>query len=339
MILLQSTGSALNQAVQLTLPNTEGLKPGSVLNLYLMNMATGGHDLVGQLTVSADGQTMTSTGTVTLGGSQGKGASVGSGHGITADSDPPTQYCLISGPAGAAGNPDTFCAGCQLLAKALASAPNDDDDTSGGATTGFSSGGTSGPSSGGSPGGGFGMLAGSGGSGGIFLSTGVMDSDAGLVTGEYFLNNQLVSYQSQGQDIGINLQYSSAQADPNPVVQYQFTTPLAGDSSSITSINAQVSIAGVVQGDATTYNTPDGLTDGETYYIPLQVNATELATGVYTYTMTVTENFGSGEDETSITSRMSGSVNVVNESSDPLGAAGAWAACNSSHSSPPTDQF
>ena len=164
------------------------------------------------------------------------------------------------------------------------------------------------------------MQAGSGGSGGIFLSTGVMDSDAGLVTGEYFLNNQLVSYQSQGQDIGINLQYSSAQADPNPVVQYQFTTPLAGDSSSITSINAQVSIAGVVQGDATTYNTPDGLTDGETYYIPLQVNATELPTGVYTYTMTVTENFGSGEDETSITSTDVGSVNVVNESSDPLGA-------------------
>ena len=132
----------------------------------------------------------------------------------------------------------------------------------------------------------------------------------------------LTHYTNRGfiQDIGINLQYSSAQADPNPVVQYQFTTPLAGDSSSITSINAQVSIAGVVQGDATTYNTPDGLTDGETYYIPLQVNATELPTGVYTYTMTVTENFGSGEDETSITSTDVGSVNVVNESSDPLGA-------------------
>ena len=147
-----------------------------------------------------------------------------------------------------------------------------------------------------------------------------MNSDAGLVTGEYFLDHQLVSYQSQGHDVGIDLQYSSAQADPNPVVQYQFTTPLAGNSSSITSINAQVSLAGVVQGDATTYNTPDGLTDGETYDIPLQVDATSLPTGVYSYTMTVTENFGSGEDEVSLTSTDVGSVNVVNESSDPLGA-------------------
>ena len=40
----------------------------------MMNMATGGHDVVGQIVVSADGQTMTSTGTVTLGGSQGNGA-------------------------------------------------------------------------------------------------------------------------------------------------------------------------------------------------------------------------------------------------------------------------
>ena len=55
-----------------------------------------------------------------------------------------------------------------------------------------------------------------------------MDSDAGLVTGEYFLDHQLVTYQSQGQNIGIDLQYSSAQADPTPVVQYQFTTPLGG---------------------------------------------------------------------------------------------------------------
>ena len=31
----------------------------------------------------------------------------------------------------------------------------------------------------------------------------------------------------------------------------------------------------MVQGDPTTYNTPDGLTDGETYNIPLQVDATE----------------------------------------------------------------
>jgi hypothetical protein len=74
-------------------------------------------------------------------------------------------------------------------------------------------------------------------------------SDAGLVTGEYFLDDQTVTYQSQGQAQGIDLQYSSGQAYPHPVVQTQFTTP-GGDSSSISSITAQVSLAGVVQGSA-----------------------------------------------------------------------------------------
>jgi hypothetical protein len=62
------------------------------------------------------------------------------------------------------------------------------------------------------------------------------------------------------------------------------------------------------------------LTDGETYDLPLQVNASALATGVYTYTMTVTENFGSGSNEVSMVTTAQGSVNVVNAASDPLGA-------------------
>ena len=125
-----------------------------------------------------------------------------------------------------------------------------------------------------------------------------MDSDAGLVTGEYFLNNQLVTYQSQGQSIGINLQYSSAQAEPTPVVQYQFTTPDRGRFvvDHLDQRPGQHRPAWC-RAIATTYNTPDGLADGETYDIPLQVDASELPTGVYTYTMTVTENFGTEDDE------------------------------------------
>jgi hypothetical protein len=108
--------------------------------------------------------------------------------------------------------------------------------------------------------------------------------------------------------------------DPTPVVRYQFTTPLGGDSSAITSINAQVSLAGVSQGSVTTFNTPSGLTDGETYDISLQVNASSLPTGVYLYTMTVTKNWGTGLSEISLTGTYQGSVNVVNTASDPLGA-------------------
>ena len=150
---------------------------------------------------------------------------------------------------------------------------------------------------------------------------GSMNSDANLVTGEYLQDHQLVTYQSQGQDRGIDLQYSSGQADPGPVVQYQFTTPVAGDSSSISTITAQLTVAGVVQGDPTGYLLPsEGLSDGDTYDIPLQVDASALATGVYPYTMSVTEDFGSGSDMTQITTSNEGYVNVVNSASDPMGA-------------------
>ncbi len=76
---------------------------------------------------------------------------------------------------------------------------------------------------------------------------------------------------------------------------------------------------GGVESEPVTYNTVGGLADGETYNIPLQVDASELPTGVYTYTMTVTENFGT-EVITAVTFVAQGSVNVVDESSDPLGA-------------------
>jgi hypothetical protein len=150
--------------------------------------------------------------------------------------------------------------------------------------------------------------AATGGGGEIF-----MNSNAGLVTGEYFQDHQTAVYQSQGRGRGIDLQYSSAQADSKPVVQYQFTTPVAGDSSAITWIKAQVTLAGVVQGAQTYYSIPSGgLADGTTYNIPLQVDASSLATGVYPYTMTVTENFGGAEPAVVVTTGGSGYVNVVN---------------------------
>ena len=64
MLLFKVAGSALSQPVQLTLPNTDGYKPGAVLTIYLVNMITGGHDAVGEMVVSADGTTMTSTGSI-----------------------------------------------------------------------------------------------------------------------------------------------------------------------------------------------------------------------------------------------------------------------------------
>ena len=145
-------------------------------------------------------------------------------------------------------------------------------------------------------------------------------SDAGLVTGEYYLDHQLVTYQSQGQENGIDLQYSSAQADPTPVVQYQFTTPPAGDSAAITSITAQVSLAGVIQGPATTYNTPGGLQDGDNLQHPPP--GERLVAGHrrlplhHDHHRELRQRGRRGD----LTSTDQGYVNIVNETSDPLGA-------------------
>jgi hypothetical protein len=226
MLLYNIVGSGLSGPVQLTLPNTSGYKPGSVLYLMTVNPVTGGHDVAGQMIVSADGKTMTSTGLIKLFGT-------GATSSASLPSAPLTGVPVGSGGSGGSGNnfvgclyeedqdpnptPTSFCNGCQVTAGSSGSS---------GSSSSSGSSGSSGSSSGAGGGGGGGL-----GGGGIMLSAGVMDSNAGLVTGEYFLNHQVASYQSQGQSIGINLQYSSVQADPTPVVQYQFTTPLAGNSS------------------------------------------------------------------------------------------------------------
>jgi hypothetical protein len=304
MLLVKITGANLPGAAQVTLPNTDGYAPGSMLSLAALNPRTGGHDILGKLVVSADGKTMTSLGPISLGSATPAGTSgpivppgtpiVGSGgNGYV------FQFCWIVIPIVWTSQPVTTCDGCQST---ILSATNS------GNTSAANNGSTPAP------------------------KVKEVNSDAGLVTGEYFLDHQLVTYQSQGQENGIDLQYSSAQADPTPVVQYQFTTPPAGDSAAITSVTAQVNLAGVVQGAAATYNTPGGLQDGTTSNIPLQVNASALATGAYSYTMTVTENFGSGSSETSLTSTDQGYVNVVNAASDPLGA--GWSVGGLQHLSP-----
>ena len=291
LLLTNVTGAGLPAAAQVTLPNTGGYAPGAMLSLVAFNPLTGGHDVVGKLVVSADGETMTSLGEISLGSATPvsspamvqpavSGGSGGSGGSYT------FQLCWLVVTAGWTSTPDTTCAGCEPTVLSSTN-PGNNSGTGTGVPT---------------------------------VLTDQASSDAGLVTGSYFLDHQLATYQSQGQENGIDLQYSSQQADPTPVVQYQFTTPPAGDSAAITSVTAQVSLAGVSQGPATTYNTPGGLQDGTTYNIPLQVNASSLATGVYSYTMTITENFGSGSSEVSLTSTDMGYVNIVDATSDPLGA-------------------
>ena len=58
MLLYKVTGLNMADPVQLTMPNTSGYQPGAVVSLMTFNPLTGGHDVVGQMVVSADGQTV-----------------------------------------------------------------------------------------------------------------------------------------------------------------------------------------------------------------------------------------------------------------------------------------
>ncbi len=289
MLLYKAQGLDLSQPGQLTLPNFQGLQPGAVVYLLRMNMQTGGHDNIGQMVVSADGKTLTALALVAL-GSPKPAASGGNDIQAASDPLPPTAGCLIIANGSSPGNPNTLCAGCENTANGAGPQGNSSPII---------------PGSGSFP-----VLPKGGGA--------LMASDAGLVTGQYLQDHQTVTYQSQGVTRGLDLQYSSLQANPKPVVQYQVTTPIASNSSSITSISVQVTVGGVIQGTPTTY-TPSQLTDGSTFRIPLQIDASLLATGVYTYTMAITENFGT-LSPSSITTNYEGSINVVNATNTPVGA-------------------
>lgn len=137
LLLYQVDGSTLPGPVQLTLPNLGGYAPGAVLALLAFNPLTGGHDVIGRMVVSSDGQTMTSSGMVLL----HPDGSSSTGGGVQSFASPDeTVGCVSVGPTQSNGTQVGFCAGCETTAKAAAAAPasgptplkNEEDKSAGG---------------------------------------------------------------------------------------------------------------------------------------------------------------------------------------------------------------
>ncbi len=291
LIELDAAGLSLDGPVQLTIPNTSGLAAGAETDLYAMNMVTGGNDLVGRLRVDPGGATMTTVDAVSLMAATmpSMPATIAKAGGATPAYVGGGTFSVCIGPFDkppANGTPINLC-NCPVGANVTMADP-------------------------GSPGGGT-----PAGDVPIFATKG-MASDADMNTGAYYQDHQLVAYQSQGQAQGVDLEYSSQQADPYMVVQFEPSTQIESNSANIVSITAQATLAGVVQGAAVTYNTPGGLSDSLVYRVPLRVDATQLATGSYTYSITVTQNYG---DLTSASAIFQGYVDVVNRSADTAGPA------------------
>ena len=152
--------------------------------------------------------------------------------------------------------------------------------------------------------------------------SGPLNSDASLITGEYLQDHQLVSYQSQGQSHGIDLQYSSLQSNFQPIVGGAWGLTTDSGSGAIASITLVLTVNGVAQGSPITINNLPG---NGTYLLQLQaINASSLATGLYTETVTITEHLIGGG--TTIES-FSNSLMTANASSSHYGAGwslGGW---------------
>ncbi len=264
---------------QVSLPNTQGLAPGSVVALMTMNMVGGGFDVTGHLRVSADGKSLD-----------------------TVDGGLMGSSCLLAAPEVPGDGPPV--GGCGCGASANGSGP-------GGAAPG-----------GGGPGGG---LRGP-------LSGALLASDADLVTGAYLQDHSTAAYASQGQARGLDLQYSSLQADPRPVVQFEPGTQIASNSSAITSVDSRVALGGSLD-PSVTHPTPGGLQDEQPYRVPLHVDATGLVTGAYPYSLTVTHAYSGG---TSTSRTFEGSVNVVDAAASPLGAGWSIGGLQHVYASSPT---
>ena len=299
MIELDAVGLMLEAPVRVSVPNTDGLPAGAVTDLYAMNMTTGGNDLVGRLRVDPDGKTLTSVESVSFasamspmsepsaeskGGIKAAAAPAGSSGSGGGGTGPTLAVCIFYGdkPPGP-GTPVNPC-NCPTTANGTAPGSN-------------------------------------GGNGTVPVITkangAILDSDADLNTGAYYQDHQLVAYQTQGQARGVGLEYSSLQASPYLVVQFEPSTQINSYSGNITTITAQATLGGVIQGSPVTYNTPGGLADATVYRVPLRVDATQLATGSYTYSITVTQNYN---DARSLATTYKGFVDIVNRSGNAVGA-------------------
>jgi RHS repeat-associated protein len=138
-----------------------------------------------------------------------------------------------------------------------------------------------------------------------------MNSDASLLTGEFLQDHQLVTYQSLGLSRGIDLQYTSLEANPQPIVGGVWNF---GQENFVAYLTISLTVNAVPQGNQITINPapPHG-----TYRIELPTNLSGLSTGLYTEALTITFSYlgGGSTSETFLNPLM-----VVNDAASPYGA-------------------
>ncbi|WZP01264.1 discoidin domain-containing protein (plasmid) [Isosphaeraceae bacterium EP7] len=295
---IRTSGFDPDDLVNLTLPAPPGAEPGSEFELRMFNPRIGGHDVAVRVAVSEDGRTMQSLTPFALSATrsaptreeEGDVPARLSGAGalsLSAASDT-FEACVLVTPKNPPMGPTGPCGTCPT------------------------------PAGGSAPPGSTGPVGSFGGSGPGPMPGPMLASDINLVTGEFYQDHRLATYQSLGQSRGIDLQYSSLQGNRKPVIQYRYTQPMGGGSLEKITFSLNV-------GGATSSVEFDGpLVGGQTYYIPMQFSAASMATGLYDYTIAATQDYGptsgTGFAVASLTTQASGKVDVVDRSAEPVGS-------------------
>ncbi len=146
------------------------------------------------------------------------------------------------------------------------------------------------------------------------MSTREMNSDADLITGSYLQSHQLATYQDDGSAYGIDLQYSSNQAEPHSVVSGELTIATNTGSGQFGTSSVSMSVNGTSMGISYTIETlPNGgyflqMTgpEGTTY-------STSLGAGNIAFKMNLTSGGHA-------TNTFTVPVMVVNQATSPYGA-------------------
>jgi RHS repeat-associated protein len=141
-------------------------------------------------------------------------------------------------------------------------------------------------------------------------------SESDLEEGTLYLAHTLPSYRSLGQSRAVSLTYSSATADPKPIVSLDAT--LGSTSAVPNAFSIKFEVGGVQQGGEIFTDTRS-LPRGTSARLSTQFDASNLTTGRYPYSATVFSNYLNS----SIGGITNGNVIVLNRRQSPLGS--GWA--------------
>jgi len=136
-----------------------------------------------------------------------------------------------------------------------------------------------------------------------------------MCSGSLEIEHQLSAYVSQGQARSPRLVYRSVTADPQPIMFYHPTLP--GTVGLPTTLSLRMALAGIDQGQEVFFSTGT-LTNGQSQTIrqAMQFDASTVATGVYPYTMTMTNHY----PQSAISVNLRNEVVVNNQIGSSVGA-------------------